>query len=222
MIYGVIYGGVEVRQAKAALCINQNEKCYVVFCHFVFNFFYLLSHNPQSKRALWLDSRRIWIFLKKRKKAQGVSKPQVLHEILHKLCVPRVFKLSLHKYGAWGDAHTVRLCLLKVGETFLFSPKHLTLVQLAWFWLKKSMKVEKNLISEKLWLTMHTEKCMQMYTTHTLRCTESFLNLHPSACFSELQVQCPAAALPYMPAAWIISPPTTPLLRRSHQSIWRT
>lgn len=71
MIYGVIYGGVEVRQAKAALCINQNEKCYVVFCHFVFNFFYLLSHNPQSKRALWLDSRRIWIFFKKRKKSSG-------------------------------------------------------------------------------------------------------------------------------------------------------
>lgn len=51
--------------------INQNEKCYVVFCHFVFNFFYLLSHNPQSKRALWLDSRRIWIFFKKRKKSSG-------------------------------------------------------------------------------------------------------------------------------------------------------
>lgn len=86
----------------------------------------------------------------------------MLHEILHKLCVPRVFKLSLHKYGAWGDAHTVRLWLLKVGETFLFSPKHLTLVQLAWFWLKKSKKVGKNLISEKLW-KMHAD----VHYTHT-------------------------------------------------------
>lgn len=222
MIYGVIYGGVEVRQAKAALCINQNEKCYVIFCHFVFNFFYLLSHNPKSKRALWLDSRRIWIFFKKEKKLRVFLNPRCCMTFCTNYMCLGFSSYHYTNTVPGGDVHTVRLCLLKVGETFLFSPKHLTLVQLAWFWLKKSKKVGKNLISEKLWLTMHTEKCMQMYTTHTLRCTESFLNLHPSACFSELQVQCPAAALPYMPAAWIISPPTTPLLRRSHQSIWRT
>lgn len=60
-----------------------------------------------------------------------------------------------------------------------------------------------------------TLKCM--HGTHTYTCSERFPNMHPSACFSELQVQCPAAALPCMPAAWIISPSQ----RRSHQSIWR-